>query len=305
MRTGFILGRLLWQLSLVLLLLLAFAMCCRSQAQSGPGSIGPPRSAFFGGLGFGINAVNFAHQSLVAVGTSQNYEDGALISAGVAGGSGFVDTTTETTASPEIRLGYYRHIGRSPWLWGFEGSYADLLAEATQEDVSIPQTGVIAYASTQSESPFTGLAIAQSERVTADSHFSAGPFIGYSLGPGFIYLGLGGTMTHAETDLNNLVGYAYVGGQSVDVSGAPQSFTRSGWVLGGNATIGGNYFVTKNWFLDIAYRFAETAAQLGRYVSSFTNSVTNQGVTTTGTLYGQSSEKIITNSMTLTINRAF
>jgi hypothetical protein len=304
---GFDARRLIRHLALLLLLPpLAFgAICSQAQAQGWQSSIEPPRSAFFGGIGFGINGVNFGHQSLYAIGTSRTYTDGGLTSAGTAWGPGSTNPMTPTTASPELRLGYYHHFGSSPWLWGFEVSYADLLAEATSYHVGIPQTGVIAYASTQSYVPFTGIAIMQSYRVKADSRFGAGPFIGYSVGPGFVYLGVNGSMTHAETDLNDLVGYAGVNGQTVNVSGAPQSISSSGWVLGAGATVGSDYFVTKDWFLDIAYHFEETAAQVGRYVSSFTNSATNSGVTTTGNLYGQSSERIITNSVTLTINRAF
>lgn len=264
-----------------------------------------PRQAFFGGLGLGIQAVDFGHQSLYAIGTSRNYANGALVSAGSAWGPGSADPSTPVTGAPEVRLGYYRHFTASPWLWGFRVSYADLLAEATQSDVGISQAGVIAYAANRSDEPFTGTAVVQSYKVRADSRFGAMPFIGHDLGPGFIYLGLGGTMTHATTELDGLVGYATIGGENVNVSGAPQDFQSSGWVLGAGATLGGTYFLTRNWFLDIAYSFTETAAQVGRYISSFTNTTTNPGVTTTGGLYGQSSERIITHGITITINRAF
>lgn len=307
MARGFDIARLLWRLALLGLLLLAGLLGSRvhAHAQGWESSVTPPRSAFFGGAGFAINGVNFGHQSLYAIGTSQNYANGGLSSAGIAAGPGAVDPATQTTAGPSLRVGYYRHFSAGPWLWGFTASYADLLAQASNDGVGIPQSGVIAYSGVPGYLPFTGVAIVQSYRVTANSRFSAGPFIGYSIGSGFLYLGLGGTMTHVETDLNNLVGYASINGQSVNVSGAPQSLSSSGWVLGGSVTVGANYFVTRDWFLDIAYSFSETAAQVGRYLSSFTNGTTNPGVTTTGNLYGQSSERIITNSVTLTINRAF
>ena len=290
----------------VSLIVMTTAMATRqARAQSWQSNLEVPPSAFFGGIGFGINRVNFGHQSLDAIGTSKNYADGNLVSIGSAGGPGSVDPSNATTASPELRFGYYRRIGTSPWLWGFKVSYADLQAEETSINVGIPQAGVIAYASPRSLQSFTGVAVMQSYQVKADSRFSAGPFIGYTIGPGFLYLGVGGPLTHAETDLNDLVGYATINGQNVNVSGAPQSFASSGWVLGAGVTLGASYFVARNWFVDLAYSFAETAAQIGRYQSSFTNSTTNPGVTTTGNLYGQSSEKIMTNSITLTFNRAF
>jgi hypothetical protein len=293
-------------LALLLLALLAVALPARAQGWMIPAEA--PRSGFFGGIGLGIQGVNFGHQSLYAIGTSRNYADGALLSAGSAWGPASVDPATPVTAAPDIRLGYFRHFGTSPWLWGFRVSYADLLAEETVENVGIPQGGVIAYADTPSYQPFTGTAVVQTYRVTADSRFAAQPFIGHdlgALGPGFVYLGLGGTMTHATTEMNGLVGYATINGQNVNVSGAPQDFQSSGWVLGGSATLGGTYFVTHDWFLDIAYSFTETAAQVGRYFSSFTNTTTNPGVTTTGDLYGQSSERIVTHGITITINRRF
>lgn len=294
--------------SLVLLLLTLLALARPGHAQGWITPAEAPRSAFFGGIGLGIQGVDFGHQSLYAIGTSRNYADGALISAGTAWGPGSTDPATPVTAAPEIRLGYFRHFGSSAWLWGFRVSYADLLAEQTVNDVGIPQGGVIAYAATQSYEPFTGTAVVQTYRVKANSRFAAQPFIGHdlgALGPGFVYLGLGGTMTHATTELNGLVGYADINGQTVNVSGAPQNFQSSGWVLGGSATLGGTYFLTQNWFLDIAYSFTETAAQVGRYMSSFVNTTTNPGITTDGNLYGQSSERIITHGITITINRTF
>ena len=44
---------------------------------------------------------------------------------------------------------------------------------------------------------------------------------------------------------------------------------------------------------------------MGNYASSFVNSTSTAGVTTIGTLAGNSSENVATQSVTLTINRAF
>ena len=282
----------------------AWAQSAATTALGGE-SIRIPGSGFFAGISVGLNSVNFGHQSIYAIGTSRNYQNGAVVSAGTAAGPGGADPATAITASPEIRLGYYSHIGASPWIWGFRTSYQDLLADETLTDVGIPQSGVIAYAGSQTLQPFTGVAVVQTYRVQADSRFGAMPFIGRDIGPGFLYLGLGGSMTHATTAMDGLVGYATVNGQTQNVSGAPQNFSSSGWVMGAGITVGGSFFITHDWFLDIAYSFDETAAQVGRYVSSFTNSSTNPGITTVGNLYGQSSERIITNGLTVTINRKF
>ncbi len=92
---------------------------------------------------------------------------------------------------------------------------------------------------------------------------------------------------------------------NTNVSGAPQSFSSSGWVLGAGLTAGGTYILGRGWFLDLDYTFAKTATQIGTYSSDFVNSSSTPGVTTIGTLVGQSSENIVTDSITLTINKAF
>lgn len=294
--------------SVLCLSLLGWSGPARAQSATttiGGQSITIPGSGFFAGVGGGLTGVNFGHQSLYAIGTSRDYKNGMVVSAGTAAGPGGADPATAITASPEIRLGYYAHIGASHWIWGVRASYQDLLANETLTDVGIPQSGVIAYAGLRTLQPFTGIAVVQTYRVQADSRFAAMPFIGRDIGPGFLYLGLGGSMTHATTAMDGLVGYATVNGQTQNVSGAPQNFSSAGWVMGAGITLGGTVFLSHDWFLDIAYRFDETAAQVGRYISSFTNSSTNPGITTVGNLYGQSSERIITNGVTVTINRKF
>lgn len=286
-------------------LVLPPAAHAQSAASPWEGSITVPGRGFFLGFGLGVGATNFGHQSLYAIGTSRNYTNGALTSAGTAAGPGSADLGTAGSPMPEVRLGYYAHFSNSPWLWGFRVSYQDLLAERSESNLGIPQMGVNVSVSPYSVTPFTGVAVVQSYRVQADSRLGAMPFIGRDIGRGFVYLGLGGVMTHATTQLNGLVGYANYNGQDVNVSGAPQNFSSAGWVLGAGFTIGGTYFVTHDWFLDIAYSFDETAAQIGRYFSTFSNSATNPGTTTQGNLIGQSSERIITNSVTVTVNRRF
>ena len=131
------------------------------------------------------------------------------------------------------------------------------------------------------------------------------PFIGRSFGSGFVYAGAGATLSETETHLTGLVGYAVINGVNLNVSGAPQNFSSSGWVLGGAATVGGTYFLSPSWFLDLDYVFSKTASQIGNYSSTFVNSASTPGVTTVGTLEGNSSENIVTQSVTFTINRAF
>jgi hypothetical protein len=286
-----------------LALCLAWALPARAQTAT-EGELVPNR-AFFAGLGPSYNAVNFGTQNIYAIGTSDNYEDGTLVSYGTAAGPGTVSLSSPSTASPLLELGYFQHFSDSAWLWGAKFSYSDLRASATSADVSIPQYGSFTYTGSHAVVPFTGDAVVNSYETEVNSRFAFMPFIGRSFGKGFVYLGAGGTMSEVQTSLNGLVGYAVINGVNTNVSGAPQNFASSGFVLGAGLVVGGTYFLGQGWFVDVDYSFAKTAAQIGRYQSNFVNSSTTPGVTTVGTLVGQSSETVVTNSVTITIDKSF
>jgi opacity protein-like surface antigen len=131
------------------------------------------------------------------------------------------------------------------------------------------------------------------------------PFIGRSFDNGFIYTGAGPTLSQTRTNLNNLVGFADINGKPTDVSGAPIDFTGSGWVYGGAAMIGATYFFDQSWFLDAGYTYAMTSKQTFDYSGTFTNSKNAPESLITGTLVGNSSGKVITQSVKFSINRAF
>ncbi len=286
-----------------LVLCLAGALPARAQTAN-DGTLVSNR-AFFAGLGASYNAVTFGTQDIYAIGTSDNYQDATLVSYGTAAGPGTVSLSTASTASPVIELGYFQHFSGSRWLWGAKFTYSDLRASATSTDDSIPQAGSFTYTQSHAVVPFTGDAVVDSYETEVNSRFAFMPFIGRSFSRGFVYLGAGGTMSEVQTNLDGLVGYAVINGVNTNVSGAPQNFASSGFVLGAGLVVGGAYFLGHGWFLDLDYSFARTAAQIGRYESGFVNSGTTPGVTTVGTLVGQSSENVVTNSVTLTIDKAF
>ncbi|MBW4024306.1 MAG: hypothetical protein HIU92_14475 [Proteobacteria bacterium] len=266
---------------------------------------GGPDHFFFGGLGAGYNNVDFGTQNIFAVGTSDNYSDGALVSSGTAAGPGTVSLSSPSTGSPNVQLGYVQHFGASPWLWGGKFAYTDLLASTSAANVGIPQAGAYTYTVSQEVVPFTGVAVVNSYETKANNRFSLMPFVGRSYGEGFVYVGAGATLTQTQTDLNGLVGYAVINGVNTNVSGAPQNFSSAGWVLGGAIDVGATYFINPTWFIDVDYTLAKTASQVGNYASNFVNSTTNPGVTTVGTLVGASGENVVTNSVTITINKTF
>ena len=65
-----------------------------------------------------------------------------------------------------------------------------------------------------------------------------------------------------------------------------------------------NYFLNRSWCLNLAYTYARTTSQTFNYSSTYT-SPQNPFGTTAGTLVGSSSGKVITQGVTLTINKAF
>lgn len=274
-------------------------------AQTASDNSNVPNGTFYAGFGASYNAINFGTQNIYAVGTSNNYENGSLVSSGLAAGPGTVSMPFQSTGTPSVQLGYFRHFTDSDWVWGAKLSYSDLRASSTTDDVSVPQAGAFTYTASRKVVPFTGDAVINSYQSSINSRLSLIPFIGRSFGRGFVYVGAGATLSETETRLNGLVGYAVINGVNTNVSGTPQNFSSSGWVLGGAAVVGGTYFLSSSWFLDLDYVFSKTAAQIGNYSSTFVNSTSTPGVTTVGTLVGDSSENIVTQSVTITINKAF
>ena len=286
-------------------LLFCLGISLPAAAQTLAGGSDVPNRAFFAGLGASYNAANFGTQNIYAIGTSNNYENGSLVSSGSAAGPGTVSMPSQSTGSASVQLGYFQHFAGSQWLWGAKFSYSDLRASATAEDVNVPQAGAFTYTASHEVVPFTGNAVINSYQTSVNSRLSLMPFIGRSFGRGFVYAGAGATLSETDTRLNGLVGYTVINGVNTNVSGAPQNFSSSGWVLGGAAMVGATYFLGSSWFLDLDYSFSKTAAQMGNYASSFVNPTSTPGVTTIGTLVGNSSENVATQSVTLTINRAF
>jgi hypothetical protein len=263
-----------------------------------------PRSGFSIGLGGSYNSSNFGTQDVVAIGTSQVFQNGTLVSTGIAAGPGTVDVPSELQFAPSVQAGYFRHFGNDPWLWGAKLSYSYLDTPSTVENVVIPQFGSFTELATNKTTPFIGAAVARSYQTRLKHQLELMPFIGHSFEKGFVYLGGGPTGSNTQTNIKSLVGFADISGVPTDVSGPPQNFTGSGWVVGGAGTVGGTYFLSHSWFLDIAYTYARTEDQTFNYFSSYTNTQNPFG-TTSGTLIGSSTGKVSTQGVTVTINMAF
>jgi hypothetical protein len=121
-----------------------------------------PRSGFSIGLGGSYNSSDFGTQDVVAIGTSQVFQNGTLVSTGTAAGPGTVDMPSELQFAPSVQAGYFRHFGNDPWLWGAKLSYSYLDTPSTVENVVVPQFGSFTEFATNKTTPFIGAAVARS-----------------------------------------------------------------------------------------------------------------------------------------------
>ncbi len=259
-----------------------------------------PRSALFIGLGGSYNSVNFADRGIYAQGVSNVYQNGALVAYGAAGGPVDVSSHTQATLAPTGHLGYFRHFMNSNWLWGAKFTYSYLGVTSTKENIAVPQVGSFTSANSSS---FGGNVVVRSYETTLNQQMTLMPFIGRSFERSFVYVGAGPSLSQAQAKLNGVIGFADINGMHANITGTPSNFSNSPWVYGGAATVGATYFFDRSWFLDVSYAYAMTKRQASNFSGPFASAT--DGYTDTGILSGSYSGREITQSFTVTINKAF
>jgi hypothetical protein len=264
-----------------------------------------PTAGWFIGLGGSYNAVTFGTQNVYAVGTSDVYQNGILASSGSAAGPANIYMSPESTLAFSVQGGYFQKFSDSNWLWGAKFAYSYLGATSTVRNALLPQTGSFTATGSTTPVPFTGNAVVGSYQTHIRHQMAFIPFIGRSFERSFVYIGTGPTVSQTRTDLNSLIGFADINGTRTDVSGAPINLSSSSWVYGGAAVVGATYFFDPSWFLDFSYTFAMTANKTSNYTSPFTNPNGTNGSTNVGTMVGTSAGRVITQAVTVTINKAF
>lgn len=264
-----------------------------------------PASAHFLGFGGSYNTMNFGNQSVYAVGTSDVFQNGVLVSSGSAAGPASIGMGSASGLAPTVQGGFFQKFAGSEWLWGAKFSYSYLNANATVRNALLPQAGSFTATGSTVPTAFTGNALVQSYQTSIEHQLSFVPFIGRAFERSFVYGGVGPTLSRTRTNLNGLIGFADITGTPSDISGAPINLSSAGWVWGGAAVIGATYFLDRSWFVDFNYSYATTANQTGNYFSPFTNPNGTNGSTIVGTLVGNSTGRVITQSVNLSINKAF
>jgi hypothetical protein len=259
-----------------------------------------PNEAFFGGLGLGLGFLSVTDQSLYAQGVSHMYEGLVPYAYGAAGGTTYPPSGSDTTLSGFGQLGYYHQFQGTDWLWGAKLSYAYLGASSSADNVAVPQSGRY-YGTT--DGTVSGHVVVGSYETELNQQFALMPFIGRSFGRGYIYGGGGPSLSQTTTNLNNMVGLARMSGKTYDMTGPSDDFSSSDWVWGASLTLGGTYFLTRDWFIDASYAVNFTEGASGDFSSPFVRNA--YGWQETGILSGNFSNTITTQTLSLTINRAF
>jgi hypothetical protein len=263
-----------------------------------------PKAGLFIGLGGSYNTVGFGTQDIYAIGTSSVYQGGTLSSTGSAEGPAQVYLNSESGLGFSMQGGYFQKFPGGDWLWGAKFAYSYLGATSTVRNALLPQAGSFTAVGSTTPVPFTGNAVVRSYQNQIVQQLAFVPLVGRSFEKSFLYIGAGPTLSQVRTDLNGVIGFADINGVRTDVSGTPIDLSSSGWVYGGTAMVGATYFFDQSWFLDVSYSVAMTANQTSYYFSPFTNPNGTNGSTVIGTLVGNSSGRVVTQGITVTLNKA-
>jgi opacity protein-like surface antigen len=261
-----------------------------------------PKSAFFVGVGGGYSFTNFGGQAVYNKGISNVFQSGVLTATGTADGPAVQSSPIPASnAVPAAQLGYFRHFGDSPWLWGAKLSYSYLGTSSSVPNLVIPQFG---STSNPGVSSFSGFSVTGAYSVAVYHQTSFMPFVGRSFDNSFFYVGAGPSVSQTQANLTNVVGFATINGKLVDISGAPQSFSSTNWNYGVAGTAGVTYFLGSSWFLDLSYSFSMPNGRTTYVTSPFNNP--GDGTTAfSGTLIGTYTANLSTEAIAITINKTF
>jgi hypothetical protein len=291
--------------SLIAVAVVGATACAGASAQSSSeaipaASFAPPTSGFFVGLGGSYNAISVVNPNVYAQGVSNVYQSGTLVAVGAAGGSADIHLDLQSRYAPVLQAGYFEHFVDSKWLWGAKFSYSYLGSSSTKPNLLVPQAGSF---TSSTPSTFTGNVLVKSYEVSINHQMILTPFIGRSFERSFVYAGVGPSLSQTQTDLKGVIGFADINGGHTDITGTPTSFSSSQWALGGAAAAGITYFLDRSWFMDMAYSISMTQAPSSNFSGPFSGSTS--GYVSTGILSGNYSANVITQSLTVSINKAF
>ena len=268
-----------------------------------------PQAGFFAGLGGSYNSVKI-DQDIGGTATSDIYAGSILVASGEAGGPSVDFDDSDEAWAPDAQAGYFSRFKGGPWLWGAKFSYKYLEADVTSGPDNIPQSGSF----TTSAAPvlglppittdFTGDVVIRSSQTTVKQQLALMPFIGRAFHNSYVYFGAGPALFDTQSRVNSAIGFADIDGETLNVTGAAESFSSSEWVWRGAAQIGMNYLLGPPWFVDVNYTFAMSASFDEDYVAPFSNT-SSAGLTTEGVAHLDTSQRVTSQAVTVSINKVF
>lgn len=263
------------------------------------------REGLFFGLGANYNSLYFTQESW-GKGISNIQTSTGANSNGIAQGTGAPFYNTTNTFSPEVQVGYFKHITDTPNLYGVKLSYQYLGTIATNSNLYIPQLGETTSTAGVT-SPLFGYVNADSIQVSANHEFTLLGFIGRSFGNKYFYVGAGPSVFNIKSRNYYSIGYAEFEGVTIDVTGLVTYSSPSIWAWGGAAQVGMTYFINPTWFIDASYTYAVTGHNTVSHEQAFTNasSVGTTTYATSGTLFTKDTLSINNQSLSLLFNKVF
>lgn len=264
---------------------------------------------FFVGLGADYNSVNITQNSW-GKGVSNIQTNTGVNNNGVAQGSGTPFRHDNNTLGPSFQAGYIKHITGitgTPNLFGVKFLYQYLDSTASDANLFIPQLGQSTSATTGLTSPLTGYVNANSVQPTSNQELALLLFAGQSFGNLSIYIGAGPSLVNIKSKNYYSVGYANVDGVTIDVTGLVSYSSPSYWAWGGTAQLGGTYFFSPCWFIDMSYTYTMTGENTSDHQQGFahTSQIGSVTYTTSGILYTKDTLRIKNQSLMVSINKFF
>lgn len=267
-----------------------------------PPPLPAPSAFFFIGLGAGYNSVKL-DRDIYALGLDATFNGPLQIASGIAQGPGNPFHDNLNAFAPEAQLGWFGRIGGSSWLWGAKVRYKYLGITSTERGLVIPQTGgFVPTVPGGVPGSLTGNVLIDSFQTRIDHELVALAFVGHSFASTNVYLGVGPALFGTKSDIFRAVGFGNVNGQPTDITGPPVNFSSTKWVWGTAAQIGMTYFFDPTWFLDVNYTFAVTRKYDSNYTAPFVS--TSAGLTYVGNAYITTSQRVTTQAVAVSINKA-
>lgn len=258
------------------------------------------------GLGVNYSSLNLTQNSW-GLGISDLYTNSVFTSRGIADGNAAPFKNNALIFSPEIQVGFFKNINPITY-WGVKFTYQYLNSTATNRDLYLPQTGVLATANPPGTSAMFGYAIADSVETTINHDLKLLFSIGQTICNQYLYMGVGPTLINLKSKNYNSIGYAIVDGVPLNVTGLVNYGSPNIWAWGGAAQIGMNYFINPCWFIDSSYTYSMTGSKTSPHEQTFANTsiIAGNTIFTTGILATEDTFKRVTSqTINISINKYF